>query len=266
MGVVSRLTLVSVLAVAALAALSAAPAAAQLPCGILRPCPPPPPPPNPGPGAGDEHDLIFTVDPLRIEYDREDPEEVRASGLYLRNGAPAFATVEIVAGPWPDTREVLLSRNGTDFVFPGRFGISAGIGANTRYIARTDTNPDPNVVGWATSDIHKVTIYPKFLGMDVKFVGRRAVRMKFSYDFPPGFSYPLAGRKIHWYILKGKKKRPKIKKVARSKVRMSDENVLSGRVRTRLPKGRYKFRAAFCVDIPLGVDVGVGEPVTEPCP
>jgi hypothetical protein len=253
-----------VLAQAASAAAQAPPALAQLPCGILTPCPPPPAPPDDGQDI-DGHTYAISLHLSRnVIHLGKDEDPIAVTGTYTIDGHPPdFSTVEILARDWPYTGDRLWYRNGT---FDGRFVTELGSDINTEFYARTDVDPDPNTTRWVTSPLYKVIVYPEYLGFDAEVVKPYVVRMDFGYDFPDSFSFPMAGRKIHWYMIRGKRKRKKIRQIAHSRVRMQPGNILRGKVRARLPRGRYRFGVAFCVDVPVGVDIGVGEPVEAPCP
>jgi hypothetical protein len=194
----------------------------------------------------------------------EEDGPVRIRGAYTINGAPpGFSYVEIWIRQWPYGADRRVYLNGTS---DGTFTHEIGAAVNTLVYARTDIDPDPNATEWVTSPLYKIVVYPEFLDFNVDVVKPYVIRMDFAYDFPDAFSFPLEGRRIHWYMIRRKGKRRTVRQIARSKTRIVGGNVLRGRTRARLPRGRYKFGVGFCIDLPLGVDTGLGEPAEVPCP
>lgn len=138
---------------------------------------------------------------------------------------------------------------------------------NTRYYVRTgDLNPAPNLFSIQKTPPQQVKVFPNLLRFKVKVVAPYVIKMRFALDFPDRFAFPLGGRRIHWYLDTKRRGKVKIFRLRRTRTKVSKGNVMRGRIRTRVPRGRYRFRGAFCLNFEIGTDTGLGDVQQERCP
>lgn len=239
-------------AVAAMLCVPTADASAQLiPCGVISPCQPPDEPPQPTPTQPSVPGPFTVVaDPEEVIFG----EAVTIRGGLLPNDLDG-ERVLLYASRWPYATEQVVAATETSWIGSFQFPTQHPM-LNTRYrvVVERSGQSSSTVQALAFADVRKFKV-------KVNQRKRRA-RMRFAIAFPPEFAFPIGGLGTSWYIIR----RDKATQVGRSKTRAVGGTLMKARERAKLPRGNYRFRGAFCVELPVGVDVGLGEPVQDRCP
>lgn len=257
MGFVKRLFGAAALATAALL-IGAAPVPAQIvPCGVVNPCEPnppaptPPQPSNPGTGTPQAQSIQITVEDDTLVYGEETKITVTGGDSISTSTGSGSISQEpvrryLMESRWPYTSEVVVGE-----VFSSEIMVRPQL--NTRYRA---------VSNRGTSNVVQVITQANVRSFKVKVLPRFRVKMSLAITFPPEFATPLGGQRVHWYIVRGKR----ATQIGTSRTRSRGDTQMRALIRARVPKGRYKFFGAFCIDQPLGVDLGLGLPARRRCP
>lgn len=262
-----RRTFVIVVLGIATALAGAAPAQAKpaQPCGLFKPCFPPDFAPPLGESYnGSTYELTLNADRVRPRAG----QQVTFAGFITQDGGPVpggAGGFELVASPFPYSSEEVVASTGP--TADSSFTFTHVPRSNTRYYVRTG-DLDPGDASFAmTSATLQVRVFARVLRFDVAVPADEVVSMKLAVDFPDGFLPRLNGRKVRWYITRGKGSAKRLTKVAVSTgTSRGSARVLKAKVVAALPPGRYSFRATFCVATALDTDVGVGDPQSKPCP
>ena len=203
-----------------------------------------------GAGTASAADVSAEAKPDSVSY-KGGPVAIRGALTADPGVSAAGRVLKLYERPFPYKRSKQVARTTTD--------------ANGSYVF-SDLNPelnttykvaisDPDLAARSKAELVVVFARGK---LRVRATKSRDIISKFKLRYSPKLSTKLSGRKVLWYFNKVGK--PRFTVADRTRSKQARKGVLKGKSRFTAPRGNYRFRVTYCLDVPDKKDIGIGPP------